>query len=150
MKKFSFPLQLLLDYREKKEDRLKKELAQIKRRLEKERKNLAQLQLDSMTNMRELKKKHQSEKVEIALILLYYSYLDKLIYQIKKQSEIVVNISREMEEKRKQVIEASRGKKIIEKLKERKWIEFSHYREKTEQNFIDEMALTKFKSKKLS
>jgi len=150
MKKFSFPLQLLLDYREKKEDRLRKELAQIKKRLEKERKNLAQLQLDSMTNIRELRKEHRSEKVEIALVLLYYSYLDKLIHQIKKQSEVVTNISREMEKKRKQLIEARKEKKIIEKLKERKWAEFSHHRKKTEQNFLDEMALTKFKSKKSS
>lgn len=149
MKKFSFPFQFLLKYREKKEDRLRKELAQLKRRLEKERENLAQLELDSMTNIRELGEKHQGKEIETALVLPYYSYLDNLFNQIKEQSKVVSDISQEMEKKRKEVIEASKEKKIIKKLKERKWAEFVHERERVEQNFIDEIALTNFRSKKL-
>jgi len=149
MKKFSFPFQFLLKYRERKEDRLRKELAQFKRRLEKEREYLAQLELDSMTNMRELGEKYQSQEIETALVLPYYSYLNNLFHQIKKQNKIVSDISREMEKKRKQVIEASKEKKVIKKLKERKWAEFVHERERAEQNFIDEIALTNFRSKKL-
>lgn len=148
MKNFSFPFQFLLKYRERKEDRLRKELAQIKRKLEKERANLAQLEMDSMTNMRELGEKHQSKEIETALVLSYYSYLNNLFDQIKKQSKIVSDVSQEMEEKRKVVIEASKEKKIIKKLKERKWSEFVHQREKAEQDFIDEIALTNFRSKK--
>lgn len=147
MKKFSFPFQFLLKYREKKEDRLRKELAQLKRRLEEERENLAQLELDSMTNIRELGEKHQSKKIETALILPYYSYLDNLFHQIKKQNKTISDISQEMEKKRKEVIEASKEKKIIKKLKERKWAEFVHKRERVEQNSIDEIALTNFRSK---
>lgn len=148
MKIFSFPFQFLLKYRERKEDRLRKELAQIKRKLEKEGENLAELEMDSITNMRELGEKHQSKEIEIALVLSYHSYLNNLFDQIKKQNKIVSDISQEMEEKRKEVIEASKGKETIKKLKEKKWAEFVCERERAEQNLIDEIALINFRSKK--
>lgn len=148
MKKFSFPLQFLLKYRERKEDQIRKELAQLKRRLEKEGENLAYLKLDLTTNMKELREKHQSEEIETALILPYCSYLDNLSNQIKEQSKTVSDISQEMEKKRKKVTEASKEKKIMEKLKENKWAEFVHERERLEQNSIDEIALTNFRSRR--
>ena len=59
MKKFAFPLQSLLDYRQRKENRLKKELSEIKKEWEKERETLEKFQIN--------KKKCEQELREIFL-----------------------------------------------------------------------------------
>ena len=44
--------------------------------------------------------------------------------------------------------EASKERKTVEKLREKKWLKFTEAIEKAEQHFIDEIALAKFHSKK--
>jgi len=85
MKKFNFPLQFLLKYREKKEKRLKRELAEMVKRWEEEKKLLGELKREEMECQVELKKKRECGKVEIAYVLLYQSYLEELAQKIEKE-----------------------------------------------------------------
>ncbi|MCD6317719.1 flagellar export protein FliJ [Candidatus Aerophobetes bacterium] len=148
MKKFTFPLQSLLDYRQRKENRLKKELSEIKKEWEKEREILEKFQINKKKCEQELREKRESKEINISLILLYQSHLDRIINQIAKQKRKVADISLKLKNKRKQIIEASKERKIVEKLREKKWLKFTEAIEKAEQHFIDEIALAKFHSKK--
>lgn len=147
MKKFLFSLDFLLDYRKRIEDRLKIELAEITLRQKEEEKVLEQLERKRNLYQEELRKKEGEEKVELALILACESYLDKIAYQIGCQKEKLQKILQERENIRKKLLDASRQRKLLERVKEKRWLGFIYLREKIQQQQIDESALVRFYKK---
>jgi len=53
-----------------------------------------------------------------------------------------------MENKKRKLTLASQEKKVVEKLKRKRWLEFINYVEKTEQDIIDESAIARFNAQK--
>jgi len=147
MKKFTFSLQPLLDYRKRYEDRLKKELAEIKKEEKRQKKIIEQLHKKRIKCEEELRKRRISGEIEIASLLIYQFYLDKLSLQIEEETKKMEEIFLKIKNKQTQIIEASKNKKVLEKLKEKRWLKFIDDVEKDEQRFIDEIALTKFNSR---
>jgi len=148
MKKFFFSLQFLLDYRKRREESLKKELAKMIAKEEKEKEVLEKLQEKLLFWQKQLEEKKKEERISIPMMLVYYSYLEELLIQIKKQVEKIENISLEKERLQKKLLQATKDRKIVEEIKEKRWEEFILQQKKLEQKFIDENALIKFYQKK--
>ena len=148
MRKFNFPLQFLLEYRERKEKQLKRELAEIIKKWRKERKLLEGLKKEEMKCQGELRKRRECGKVEIPYVLLYQSYLEELARKIEKEEMKVRKLYAMMEKKREELTDASKEKKTVERLKRKRWLEFVNYMEKREQEMIDESAIAKFNLQK--
>lgn len=142
MKRFSFPLQFLIDYRKRKEDRLKVELARVIAEEEREKKILEELKKTLALCQEELREKR--EKVEVALVLFYYSYLEKLMARIDEQKRKMEKLIQERKKLHRQLIRASQERKLVEKMKERRWAEFIYLQGKLEQQVMDESAIVRF------
>lgn len=148
MKKFIFSLQFLLDYRKRKEDVVKRKLAEIQKRWEKEKEILEKMKIERTNYEEELRRRELSMEIEIPEILLYQSHLDRITYQIKRQTREVDKLFLEMEKERKQLREASKKRKVVEELRKRSWQGWALNMEKLEQQDIDEIAIAKFNFRK--
>ena len=147
MKKFSFPLQFLLDYRKKKEDRLKRELAEVIAREEREKSVLRELEEKINLYREKLREKKQQEDIKMCWITYLYSYLEKLIRQANEQRKKIRKISEKRGKLQEALIQAGQERKAVEKLRERRWADFIYQRGKLEQQILDESAIARFKNK---
>jgi len=146
MKKFSFSLQFLLDKKEKEEDLLKRKIAELIKREEKEKRELEEMEQKMAFCQKKLQEK-MCQRVKIPLVILYYSYFEKLKDQIERKREAIQGILRERKEIDKALMQVSREKKLLEKMKDKKWKEFVKLRNKLEQKLIDESAVARFYQK---
>lgn len=147
MKKFTFPLQFLLDYRKKKEDRLKRELAKMIAQEEKEKSVLQELEKKINLCEEELRKRKKQEDVNLCWILYFYSYLERLTYQASEQTEKIKKMSEKREKLQETLAQTSRERKVVERIKEKKWADFVYLKGKLEQQILDESAIAKFQRK---
>jgi flagellar FliJ protein len=124
MKKFKFKLHKLLDFREAKEKQVKNELA-----------TLVNLQNIERNKQFELQKKMSERKnlLRAAMEKKIFSYNEILAYEhfsinANKAINIAESKIQEMEpaihKVRERLVEASREKKVVEKLKEKQYQEF--------------------------
>ncbi|MDY7034118.1 MAG: flagellar export protein FliJ [Thermodesulfobacteriota bacterium] len=133
----------IITHREWIEDGLKRELADIKLSLEEERKRLAswnQLGRDSLKTLQE----KQEKGTTISEVLLYYSFLNGLSTEIKKQEVKIERTRVQFDQKLDELVEASREKKIVMKIKEKELERIRLQVLKKEQKFVDEMGISKY------
>ena len=126
MKKFKFRLQKLLDMREAKETEIKHELMKVLNVQNQER--IFQDELKSRINQYETKygekiKKGTLSAEEMMSFMRYNDVSRKAIIESQKRVE---KIEPEVRRIREKLVIASREKKIVEKLKERKLQEFNY------------------------
>lgn len=142
MKKFTFNLQRVLDYRQTLEDRLLGELGAIQAELEREQSILADLtqQRDSFRSdlTRQLSSGNADEIKEA------YQYLTQLSRQVVLQEVSVYQAEGKKDRKMAEVVEASKERKVLEMLKEQKVLEHRKEYERQEQKFLDDIAGIKF------
>ncbi len=144
---FKYKLEPVLSLKEKIEDNKKRELAIVNGRYQ----SLQQQKKDLIQNKElaiEQAKKQSDKRVNIQMLkqLTHYTaYMDRAIEE--KSKEVVVAAA-QVEEKRNELIEAVKQRKILDKLKE---IQFEVYKdeEKQEENRImDEIVTYRFGTKK--
>lgn len=143
MKKFKFRFRTVLRHRERKEDKLKEELAHLSRSLSRDKDILARLETGRELSRGELKIK-QRGKVNGEEVLRYQTYLIKLGGDIVSQRGKVNELVAVVDQKHEDLVKASREKRIIEKLGERDYKRFKEGLLKAEQQFIDEIAGNRF------
>lgn len=139
MKRFKFKLQTVLNHRQKKEDILKRELAAIMQRFEDEKHLLEQLKfklLDIQAGLR-VKQKALVDASEAAMCL---NYIDRVEREIEIQMAKVTDIAAEVRKTQGLLIEASKDRRVLEKLHDNQHVEFKKELERIEQNSIDEIA----------
>ncbi len=143
MKSFKFKLQPVLHHRQKKEDILKKELAEAKSLFEKERAVLDRLTSKLSDIQAELRHKQQSS-FTASEAASYSTYLTRVEREIDVQTIKLTDIAVEVKRAQGRLIEASRDKKIMEKLQEKKYEEYKVEADKAEQTLIDEIATMRY------
>jgi flagellar FliJ protein len=143
MPQFKFKLQKVLDYRKIKEEEKKRELSLLLIEYNKEREILNILKNKQEELFGDLKNL-QKDELNITQILFYYFYLQDLSNRIKKQVQILEELDKKIQEKREEVIQASKERRIMEKLKERKYKEFLYFMDRAEQIFLDEISNSAF------
>lgn len=139
MKKFNFRLQRVIDVRETKEKECQRELAKSQFELKKREELLAEEQRELRSSRERLRQAlHQSTNIaQLSALDGWRRWKDqavKIQARHADQQRGVVNV------KRKALIQASKEKKILERLKEKRWAEHQALTLQEEQRFLDEVA----------
>lgn len=137
-----FELEQVLVYRREMEKLRKQEFAAAKQGLE-----LANKELEREEELvKLLTDEFQSCQQEIGCIddmRMYSDFFARKREQIKQQKERVNHLDGIMNEKRSDLMEASKEKKVLELLKEKKAEEHRQYMATKERDFLDEISIQK-------
>jgi len=140
---YKFNLQVLLDYRTRIEDGLQIELSHLRRELDNVKQLLLSYQREKSYYEDELVKKEEKE-IDLEEGLLYRDYLRGMSIRIGKQRELVAKAKIDFEKKQKELLEAAKKKKVLEKVKEKDLKKFMAAQERKERIMIDEMGIRKY------
>ena len=142
MKKFFFPLDKVLDYKEQVLDGLKAEHARILmkvRECERAIEELEQLHRDCTAEFR----KNKLNGIKMSEIHTYENYLEALGVKIRIKQDQLEKLKLREEAKRNEVVEAKKETSTLDKLKEKKREEYDKEVQKEEERFIEEFVTTK-------
>ncbi len=142
MKRFKFPLNTVLKYREIIEKKKKSEWATAKKEREEEEKKLKEL-INEEEKIKDLIKGNIKGEIDLRLYFDLLNYISSLIKLQEKQSQIIEEKRRFEEEKLKEWLDAKKEKKAIELYKEKKWKEYLRELDKEEQKMVDDIFLMK-------
>jgi flagellar FliJ protein len=138
----TFELEQVLVYRREMEKLRKQEFAVAKQVLEQANKELERE--EELVEL--LSQEFQRCQQDIGCIddlRMYADFFSRKREEIKQQSERVEQLDHVMNEKRSDLLEASKDKKVLEALKEKKAAEFRHEMATKERNFLDEISIQK-------
>ena len=135
--KKKFHLQKVLEVRELIEKNRQKHFADAKQNLQIKNEELEQLEnkRDGFTQSMNTVK-----KAEVSLFSSNQTYLETLNQAVADKHETIAVLEEDVETKRQQLLEAAKNRKALEKLKERKEVEVIQEENRSEQDFIDEIA----------
>jgi len=144
MAKFRFSLQTLLRRREDVEQAARDEMM-----LRVSRQQQEQQKLDGFKNRRaetsvEMAEK-QMEDTAYDELIYYRMYLDRLDHEIENSNRRLVRLKAEVEVQRKILVEASKKRKTLTSLRDKKEKEFKVAMEKTFQKEIDDIVVLRHK-----
>lgn len=144
MKKFGFRLEAVLNLKTQMEDNAKNNLARSARELEcqkeclEELKNLNEATIGSLNN-------EIDNGIPVYRIKDYNSYFSLMKNKIINQKENVNIAQKDVDINREVLVRAVQERKILDKLKEKKYQEYLKEQNKSEQQLIDELNSFKFK-----
>lgn len=139
MSRFQFRLESVLNIREKFEDKKKQEYSDALNKLQREVELKEKLVNESISLFSLLRTK-MLDSISPREIIFYNNYANYLKVRIAEQEDNIMLAKKRAEEKRQELIEASKQKKMLEKLKEKEWINFLDEENKKEQKIIDEIV----------
>ena len=136
MKRFAFALQPVLDHRKRVEDEKQLIVAMRKRALDDSERELARLDEEFRKHSAMLREGHKKfETRELQSVYAHLQFLDRcIVAQIRIVAERRVALDRA----RNDLLEASKEKKVVEKLKERRRDAHSLEEQRIEQKELDD------------
>jgi len=140
---FIFRFQSVLDYRKNIEEKVLNEFSEKKRQLEREKIILKNLVSERLGLIDELKKM-LNKLLPVDDIALYVSYVEKVRKNEQKQKKVIAQVKEQLEALRKELLEAVKKAKVMEKLKEKHSEEYDNTVKAFERLDSDEMAVLKF------
>ena len=144
MPKFRFSLQTLLRRREDLEQAARDEMMLRVSRQQQEQQKLDDLKNRRNENAAEMAEKQQ-DNTAYGELVYYRMYLDRLDMEIDNSHRRLVRLSAEVEIQRKILIEASKKRKTLTSLRDRKEKEFKLELDKTFQKEIDDLVVLRHK-----
>lgn len=139
MKKFEFKLQKLLDLREMQEEQVKNELAKLVSIQNQERVKQQEFNQRIHENYEQLSRKMREGDFSYQDAMRCERFVDVARRAIKNSQDAIEQMEPEVQKVRERLIEASRERKMVEKLKERKWEEYLYEYNKEMAKEIDDM-----------
>lgn len=139
---FNFSLESVLNHRRLVEENIQKELALLQMSLVDERNILRTYEETRKKLVGEFQCK-QKKGTTISNAFLYLPFIDRVSMDIDKQKKTVLEFEEKVEKKRLELIEASKKKKTMEKLKEKAFNTYKQELIKTEQDFLNEVGVIK-------
>ncbi|MDI6716436.1 MAG: flagellar export protein FliJ [Actinomycetota bacterium] len=139
IKKFKFRLQPVLNYRQRKEDALKRELALAKQQFEQEKSLLEDVKLKLSNLQQEVKVKQQSS-FDASEAIMHSNHINRIEREIEIRMIRLADIASEVRKIQERLVTASKDKKILEKLHDKKYEWFKKETDKLEQASLDELA----------
>lgn len=136
MKKFRFALQPVLDQRERIEDEKQQVVAQKRRALDEAEAELKRLNAEFRENTESLRRRHKSlTGDELRLIYAHLQFIDRCTVQ---QIHVVAERRVALDRARVDLLAASKERKVVEKLKERRKTAHDTEAARVEQNELDD------------
>ncbi|HUA07831.1 MAG TPA: flagellar export protein FliJ [Candidatus Acidoferrales bacterium] len=136
MKRFAFALQPVLEHRKRKEDEKQLVVAVRKRALDEAERELARLNEEFRSNTAMLRRRHK--ELDVREMQSFYAHLQFLDRCIVAQIRIVAERRVALDRARADLLAASREKKVVEKLKERRREAFVLEEQRIEQKELDD------------
>jgi flagellar FliJ protein len=127
MKKFKFSLQRLLEIREAAEKEIKNELAAIMALQNAERARQDELRTNIDLHRKNFRERMKEGKYRITEGIYLEKFLDISHRAIVAAERKIEEIEPEVQEVRDRLVEASRERKVVEKLRERKLEEYNYH-----------------------
>lgn len=144
MGRFVFKLEPLYEYRQRIEEICQKEFSEALRRLDDEVARLNCLKASSRRAAVEIDEMKESG-AGMEEINLYYLYIAGLNNRIDEQEKILKESREALEVKRARLIEASKGKKVLEIMKERSLKSYRDDLNREDQKANDDMVNSLYK-----
>lgn len=144
MPRFNFKLQRVLQVRKYKEDLLKIELANLKREYIQQESILWTYEENLRQQFVILTEKQKNLTNRVEEILWSYNYIIRLQKDIENSKRKLEEMTEKIKKVTAKLIGASQEKQILENLKERKWTQFKLEMEKQEEEFMDEIGMTRY------
>ena len=137
-----FELEQVLKYRLEVERLRKQEFATAKQGFEHAHDELKQEEALAEDLSQEFSQRH-SELASIDELRMYTDFFARKREEIKNRKEQLDQLSQVMNERRENLLDATKDKKVLETLKEKKAQEFRQAMDLKEQAFMDEIAVQK-------
>ncbi len=147
MKKFTFRLQVVLDMRNKVLEDKRLEMAKVIKRLNVQIEKLEELKLKQERLTEELNEIYSKSEIDIGGMQTYKSFISKLFGDIKNQEKIISDWRKLLFVKQKEVNEALKQVKILEKLKEKEEKKFIAHINYLEEKEADDITTTRYQAK---
>jgi flagellar FliJ protein len=144
MHKFAFRLESVLNLKTQMEDNAKNNLARATKELENQKVCLEELKNVNDVSMSSLTEE-VDEGIPVYRVQFYNNYLSLMKDKIANQKENVNIAERNVDTNREYLIKAMQERKVLEKLKEKKYKEYAKEQIKEEQLGIDELNSFNFK-----
>ena len=141
-KKKQFDLHQVLSYRTDVEKVRRQEFAVAKRDLEDACDQLAQEQDELKALNKEFSELH-GQFESIVDLQMYNDFFTRKKEEIKQQQGRVDELGQLMDERREQMVLATKDKKVLEALKEKKDLAFKQEQQQKERDFLDEISVQK-------
>ncbi len=141
---FNFNLQKILDFRTSLEEKSQQEFSRARKKYQEQTYILDNIKYEIDQAKKEIKDKKNITQGDI---WLWDKYIERLNFDLKRAELRLRELARELSLKRQNLLEKSKDKKIIEKLKVNQKLKFDYEQEKEEQKEFDEMAVVRFKPK---
>jgi flagellar FliJ protein len=136
MKKFAFRLQPVLEHRERIEDEKQQTLAVKQRALDESERELARLNDDFRAHANGLRERHKALTADE--LRLHYAHLQFIDRSIVAQIHVVAERRVALDRARIDLLAASKDRKVVEKLKDRRREAHSVEELRVEQNELDD------------
>lgn len=136
MKRFVFGLQPVLGYRKRIEDEKQQVHAQRRRELLEAQSELSRLDGEFRRHSTVLREDHRSLKTDE--LRTHYAHLEYLDRRITMQHATIAQRAMAAEASRRELVEAGKERKAIEKLKERRYDEYRAFAASAEQKELDD------------
>lgn len=133
-------MQPVLSYKQKLEDGLQIELAQLKEAYIREVETLRHLAASKEDCARQLRSFQTESMLDLELIHWTMNFLDGLHNQIEQQTNTVAEAQARMEDKRQLLVKATQERKALEKLRERFLVELAEEERLQESRTNDEIG----------
>lgn len=139
MKKFNFPLNTVLNYKDQVLENLKTEHAQILADIAQQERRIEELMEKSQSAAIRYREDTQCG-VTVNIMREYERYITFIQQRIVAEQGVLLKIKKKEEQKRAEVIEAKKEKASIDKLKEKKLDQYNKEVLKSEELFIEEFV----------
>ena len=143
---YQFNLESLLNHRKMLEEILQKELAVLNDSLLQEKGRMQSYKEEKIYITADLEN-NQKEGITISTNLLYFDYIKQLSEKIDKKRNTIHEIENSTSMKRRNLIEAVKKRKILDRLKEKGLKSYVKRLNKKEQDFLNEVAINSFNRK---
>lgn len=140
---YYFSLESLLSHRKSIEESVQKELADLQRLLHEEMNKEMNFKKEREKVMNELEQKI-STGITAGDNLTYHNFIHRLAVNINQQDQRLLELKKEIENKRINLLEAVKNRKALEKLKEKRLKTYTRRLAQKEQYFINEVAVNNF------
>lgn len=148
MKQFEFKLQKVMETTKTREELRKRELAKALVVFA-QNESLLEAMLDRLEEQIEEYNTRKLKPSMTASDLMNFShYTEKLLTDIQHQKKTIEDLAEKVRQHREKLIEITKDKKILERLKERRYEEYRKKLRSMEQKFMDELSIRAYQNGK--